>query len=578
MKNKQIIYLILLFISLFILNMNFCHAEIYKGKIIGSGVNFRSGPGTNYESLKTVSKDSEYNLVNNTIHLSEEGCSNGWYKFYYEGSATGYICSDYVSVTTLEFDETPTNECEQSLSDLGFPPSYWSSLCTLKESHPNWQFKPLYTNLDWSEAVDNESACGISYIQSNISTNIDPTCKNEYTKTWYPASSTAVAYYMDPRNWLTEQYIFQFEYLTYDNTIADLYTSAITNTIAHTEFYKYHLGLGNDLGQIIDIVGKENNISPVFISSRILQEMGSTNKLYNLYSGAYAEEDGKYLGYYNFYNFGVKDSCATLYGVTKCGLDYAMANNWFGLQNALMGGVSQIANNYSAKGQYTIYLQKYNVTPTDSSKLYTHQYMTNIAAPSSEAKSAYNTYKKLGILDNLYVFYIPIYNNMDDTNYKETQGAVDSKEEENVITMDISTIITSSGYKYIGEYITGINLNTNVADVKSAIESISGSNTVKITNKDDVLVNDGLIGTGFQITVNNSLESKTLQVVINGDTSGDGLANPVDLLQIQKNILGTYTLDGVYFMAGDTSDDGAINPVDLLQVQKSILGTYTIVQ
>ena len=31
-------------------------------------------------------------------------------------------------------------------------------------------------------------------------------------------------------------------------------------------------------------------------------------------------------------------------------------------------------------------------------------------------------------------------------------------------------------------------------------------------------------------------------------------------------------------MAGDTSSDGSINALDLLQIQKSILGTYSIVQ
>ena len=50
------------------------------------------------------------------------------------------------------------------------------------------------------------------------------------------------------------------------------------------------------------------------------------------------------------------------------------------------------------------------------------------------------------------------------------------------------------------------------------------------------------------------------------------------LLQVQKNILGTYNLSGAYNLAGDTSGDGVINALDLAQVQKNILGTYNIVQ
>lgn len=573
MRNKYLYYL-LFSILLFILNMNFCYADVYKGKITGTGVRLRSGPGTNYEYLKTINKDSEYMLVDNTLYSTERGCNNGWYKIYYEGSASAYVCSDYVSVTTITYNETPSNECEQNLSNLGFPSSYWSSLCSLKESHSNWQFKPIFTGLDWSEAVNNESACGLSYIASSISTNIDNTCYNKYTKTWYPASSSAVAYYMDPRNFLTEQYIFQFEYLKYDNSLSELYVSASTDVIDHSEFYKYHLNIGNNLGEIINNVGLETEVSPIFISARILQELGSGTTLYNLYSGIYSN----YEGYYNFYNFGVTDSCATTNGTTVCGLEYAKNNNWYGLHDAIKGGASQIANTYILKGQYTGYLQKFNVVPTEINKIYNHQYMTNIAAPSSEAKTTYNTYKSLNLLDNAFVFYIPVYNNMDNISYIESNGAVDTPDTSTPSSADISTIVTSSGYKYLTNYITGIKANTSVEEVKNNLESISGTKTVVIKNQNDAYINDGYIATGYKVIINNQDKEEVLTVIIYGDTSGDGMINALDLLQVQKNILGSYTLNDVYALAGDTSKDGTINALDLLQIQKNILGSYEIVQ
>lgn len=575
--QKKYFKLILVFIFLFIFNMNISYAATFKGKIIGTGVRLRSGPGTNYEYLKSISKDSEYMLVNDTLYKSEESCENGWYKIYYEGSATGFICSDFITVSTLVFNENPTNQCEQALKDLGFPSSYWPGLCSLKESHPNWQFKPILTGLDWSTSVSKESACGKSYIASSVPTNIDSTCTNQYTKTWYPASSSAVAYYMDPRNWFTEQHIFQFEYLKYDTSLESLYVNASTDVIDHSDFYNYHFNLGNNLGDIINTVGKETNVSPIFISSRILQEMGSGTSLYNLYSGIYEGFEE----YYNFYNFGVTDSCATSSSPTICGLQYAKDRNWHGLQNAIKGGATQIANGYISQGQYTGYLQKFNVVPIDSNSLYTHQYMTNIAAPSNEAKTTYNTYNNLGLIDNVFVFYIPIYNDMENINYEENNGAIEVPEEDNTennTTIDISTIITSSGYKYSSEYITGISPKTNVNTLKGNIESISGSNTVTIKNADDVLVTEGVIGTGFKVTINNSIKEETLTIVINGDTSGDGIINALDLLQVHKGILGTYTLSGVYNLAADTSEDGSVNALDLLQVHKNILGTYEIEQ
>lgn len=573
MKINYIKFMII-FLILFIINMNFCYAANYKATITGSDVALRSGPGTNHSKIKTLVKHGEYDMVDNNKYESTGGCSNGWYKIYYEASSSGYVCSDYVSISSVANGDNPSGSCEQNLQAAGFPSSYWPGLCSLQSSHPNWQFKPIYTGLDWSTAVNNESSCGKSYIASSDPSNIDSTCKNAYTKTWYPASSSAVAYYMDPRNWFTEQYIFQFEYLKYDNGLANVYASAASDIIDHAEFYKYHLNLGNNLGSIINTVGSQSNVSPIFIASRILQELGSSNSLYNLYSGVYAG----YEGYYNFYNFGVNDSCATTSGTTICGLSYAKSNDWYGLSAAIKGGADQIASGYINKGQYTTYLQKYNVSPTEASKLYGHQYMTNIAAPSSEGKTTYNTYKDLGLLNNVFAFYIPVYNNMNNTNYSQNNGAVDIPDEDNPSSLGISTIVVSAGYKYASGQITGISPSTNVSSLKSALESISGSGKVVIKNSKGNEVTDGLVGTGYQIVVSNNNTSETMTAIINGDTSGDGLVNALDLLQVQKKILGTYTLSGVYNLAGDTSDDGQINALDLLQIQKSILGTYTIEQ
>ncbi len=577
MKNRHLIFM-LFFIFLFIFKMNIYYADIYKGKINDSGVNLRKGPGTNYERIKTLAEDSEYTLVNNELVKDEGGCEEGWYQINYEGNSSGYVCSKYVDVTHVVVNEEATSSCEKELESLGFPSSYWSGLCSLKINHPNWNFAPTFTGLDWSSAVISESACGKSYIASSDKSNIDTTCKNAYTSVWYPASSKAVAYYMDPRNWFSENTIFQFEYLRYSDSLQDKYVTAINEVIKNANFYTYHQSIGNDLGSLINTASKDANISPIFISGRILQELGNSNSLYNLYSGVYDGDDGKYLGYYNFYNFGVTDSCATSKGTTVCGLEYAYNKKWNSVYNALYGGASGIASSYIAVGQYSGYLQKFNVAPSESSRLYGHQYMTNIAAPSSESKTTYKSYKNMNILDSNFIFYIPVYNNMDKNEYEQNNGAVEAPDENIETTIDISTIIVSSGYKYATNEISGIEPNTDVATVKSTIASIAGANNVTIKDSKDNIVNDGLIGTGFKVIVSNSTKSETLTVVINGDTSGDGKINALDLLQIQKSILGTYSLNNVYYLAGDTSNDGKINALDLLQVQKNILGTYKIEQ
>ena len=85
---------------------------------------------------------------------------------------------------------------------------------------------------------------------------------------------------------------------------------------------------------------------------------------------------------------------------------------WITPKRAIVGGAKFIGSSYIHAGQYTSYLKKFNVT---GKNLYTHQYMGNLRAPWSEAKISFNAYNNAGILENAYVFAIPVYNNMNDS-------------------------------------------------------------------------------------------------------------------------------------------------------------------
>ena len=78
----------------------------------------------------------------------------------------------------------------------------------------------------------------------------------------------------------------------------------------------------------------------------------------------------------------------------------------------ILGGAEVISANYIRKGQDTLYLQKFNVSPTASNPIYTHQYMQNISAPTTEALSIKKLYESAGALENTFVFKIPVYENM----------------------------------------------------------------------------------------------------------------------------------------------------------------------
>ncbi len=569
-----------IFFFLLIINYTIPVYAASRYAVLLDAVNIRSGPGTNYSRYELGKIGSSYNLKNNNIVADSNHngtCDAGWYEIDYNGKSA-YVCSDYARIYEEGEDEktNPTTACEAELKAEGFPASYWTGLCNLKAKHPSWTFKAIKTNLDWASAVDKESACGINLVQTNNSEYIDKSCNHGYSN-WKAPSQKALAFYMDPRNFLTEQYIFQFEYLKYDNSIASSYPSSIANIIKNASFYSYHANRGLNLENTISEAGRVANVNPVFLASRMLQELGTSTTLYNLYSGAYTG-NSSWTGYYNFYNIGVYDSCATASGgTTKCGLEYAVKMGWNSPYNAIKGGADFLSQGYIAKGQYTTYLQKYNVIPTEANKLFAHQYMENIAAPSSEAGLTYNAYKKLNMLETAFAFYIPVYTNMSASIVNSSNGA--SGEATSSPSSDsLTNIISNAGYKSTGDYLTSILPGSDINVLKANLESSAGSGNVTITNANGAEITKGTIGTGCKVTIKNINEQKTFQIVIKGDTSGDGVVNALDLLQIQKSILGTYNLNGAYGKAADPSNDNKINALDLLQVQKNILGTYNIVQ
>ena len=95
------------------------------------------------------------------------------------------------------------------------------------------------------------------------------------------------------------------------------------------------------------------------------------------------------------------------------------------------------------------------------------------------------------------------------------------------------------------------------------------NNKVKTTAK---------LATGDKVSIQSGKDEKTYTIVLYGDTNGDGTITALDLLQVQKNILGYTKLTLCYQKAADTNKDGKVTALDLLQVQKDILGYSDIKQ
>ncbi len=312
-----------------------------------------------------------------------------------------------------------------------FPSSYKTLLEKLHESYPGWVFVAVDTGLDWNDVVAGESSGTRSLLQTTYADVLLSKASADYNvstgkyvirdgSTWVNASDPAIAYFVDPRNYLNKQYIFALEDQGFNSNYQTV--KAVESILAGTDLSKKEIVYTNTSGnkvslapqtyaQAIYSAGKANGINPVFLASKIRQETGA--KLTNgSISGTYIYNGTSYKGYYNYYNIGAYPT-ATGSAVAN-GLIYAKTSGsyqrpWNTPVKAINGGAEYIASGYVKKGQNTGYFQKFN---TVYSPYYQHQYMQNIAAAMSEGRSTYNSYSSQEMLNNKYVFFIPVYKNM----------------------------------------------------------------------------------------------------------------------------------------------------------------------
>lgn len=81
------------------------------------------------------------------------------------------------------------------------------------------------------------------------------------------------------------------------------------------------------------------------------------------------------------------------------------------MEKSITGGVEILAKKYIARGQNTLYFQKFDVENSDGN-LYWHQYMQNILAAQNEGSTLRKTFENVGAIDADYTFIIPLYKNM----------------------------------------------------------------------------------------------------------------------------------------------------------------------
>ena len=181
-------------------------------------LNVRSGAGTNYSAVGKLSSGQSV-----TIRGEQTGTDgNKWYQIQYTGSdgtvKTGYVSSVYIKIPV---SYTTDSDFEAYLNSQGFPESYKEGLRQLHAQYPNWVFRSLKTGLDWNTVIENESLPPRNLVNTGSISSWKSVESGAYNwdnstwtgfdgSNWVAASDGIIRYYMDPRNFLDETYIFQF--------------------------------------------------------------------------------------------------------------------------------------------------------------------------------------------------------------------------------------------------------------------------------------------------------------------------------------------------------------------------------
>lgn len=605
---------------------------------------------------------------------SGNGCNSPWHYVEYKG-IKGYICGTEIEIRAKEINVSA--EFENYVKN-NFPKSYWDKIFDLKTLFPNWNFVAHKTGLDWEDVVDNQNNDGTSLIQTNYSPYLSKSNESYNSETdqykikdgkktgtfvslggnnWFNANSRTIEYYLDPRNFLNVKNVFMFEKLTFNEKN---HTKENISKILNGTFMSGTYSLNGEQKTYTNTfyeAGVITGVNPIYLASRVIQEVGRgrssavsgnefkywVKKNYESIpdSGNYeCSEDDKdnnnciqvsVSGVYNFYNIGAYApnenninenwTKGLIFANGQLRQSYTGSDRpWNNEYKAIVGGAKYIDSGYISQGQDTMYFQKWNVSNYTKQPKYTHQYMTNIQAPTSEASKIYNAYNNASILDNTFIFEIPIYNNMPEKTSLPT-GDSNNNNLKN-IQINGKTITnfnknTTNYTVYFPESTDSITLNVETEDSNARVEYNS---TISLTTKETTynirsIAQDGGVKLyTIKLIKQSGDETKLKELVSNLNINIENniinnLNNKTEIKKViekiskinnettvnifDKNLnnkttgyfstgdkilltIGDKSLEYKLIVKGDSNGDGDISLIDLLHVQKYILESMNL--
>lgn len=547
------------------------------GSCTADVLNVRSGAGTGYSKTGTVSYGDSLTI------LSETTDSSGakWYKISC-GNLTGYVSAAYVQLTSSGSQDSSDADFESYMTKQGFPESYKPYLRTLHEQHPKWIFTAQKLGVDWNTALKEECVVGRNLVHSSALASWKSMEKGAYDfnggywygldGSWVAASKEIIMYYMDPRNFLNDTYIFMFENQSYDPSyqtesgvktiLADTFMSKSYTCPDTKKKYTY--------SQTFMDAAKKSGVSPYHLASRCRNEQGVNGAPQSL---------GTVKGYENYFNFfDIQAYATSTMTAAEMGCKYAKTTNptyllpWTNQYKSIVGGSIFLGTGYITKGQDTLYLQKFDMVDGGNG-LYYHQYMTCVFGQANEAISLKNAYSQ-DILNSAMEFKIPVYNNMPDKLCPKPTSSGDNNNYLKSLSVSGTSIspkfdkFTTSYTAKVNAEVSSVTVNANPlgksakVSGKGKVSLKTGENTVKVT----CTAASGVKRT-YTIKITRKAASQTLQ---QGDVNGDKYLTVVDALLMLRYNAGKTKLDSAQLKRADMNGDGKVDVIDALTLLKKI--------
>ena len=495
---------------------------------------------------------------------------------------TGYVSAAYVQLTSSGSQGSSDADFESYMTKQGFPESYKPYLRKLHEQHPKWIFTAQKLGVDWNTALKEECVVGRNLVHSSALASWKSMEKGAYDfnggywygldGSWVAASKEIIMYYMDPRNFLNDTYIFMFENQSYDPSyqtesgvktiLADTFMSGNYTCPDTKKKYTY--------SQTFMDAAKKSGVSPYHLASRCRNEQGVNGAPQSL---------GTVKGYENYFNFfDIQAYATSTMTAAEMGCKYAKTTNptyllpWTNQYKSIVGGSIFLGTGYITKGQDTLYLQKFDMVDGGNG-LYYHQYMTCVFGQANEAISLKNAYSQ-DILNSAMEFKIPVYNNMPDKLCPKPASSGDNNNYLNSLSVSGTSIspkfdkFTTSYTATVKAEISSVTVNANPLGKSAKVSGKgkvilkTGENTIKVT----CTAASGVKRT-YTIKITRKAASQTLQ---QGDVNGDKYLTVVDALLMLRYNAGKTQLDSAQLKRADMNGDGKVDVIDALTLLKKI--------